>query len=73
MGVHEFWFRDWFVLGMRTFCEGGVMIRWFGPLGRLWRPTCHTILDGVGVVAFRGNLVKNVVVGVYNHGFCGGP
>ena len=42
------------------------MIRWFGPLGRLWRPTCHTMLDGVGVVAFRVNLVKNVIEGVYN-------
>ena len=21
--MREFWFRDWFVLGTRTFCEGG--------------------------------------------------
>ena len=39
---------------------------WFGPLGCLWRPACHTILDGVGVVVFRVNLVKNVIEGVYN-------
>ena len=24
------------MLGMRTFHEGGVMIRWIGPLGRMW-------------------------------------
>ena len=34
----EFGFRDWFVLGTRTFREGGVMIRWLGPLGRVWAP-----------------------------------
>ena len=38
MGVCEFWFRDWFVLGTRTFYEGGVMIRWLGPLGSVWAP-----------------------------------
>ena len=37
--TYQFWFRDWFVLGTRTFREGGVMIRWFGPLGRVWEPT----------------------------------
>ena len=36
MGVCEFWFWDWFVLGTLTFREGGVMIRWLGPLGRVW-------------------------------------
>ena len=24
------------MLGTRTFHEGGVMIRWLGPLGRVW-------------------------------------
>ena len=28
MGDREFWFRDWFMLGTRTFREGGVMIHW---------------------------------------------
>ena len=26
------------MLGTRTFREGGVMIRWLGPLGRVWVP-----------------------------------
>ena len=39
MGVQEFWFRDWFMLRTRTFCEGGVMIRWLGPLRHVWVPT----------------------------------
>ena len=26
------------MLGMRTFREGGVMIRWLGPLGRMRAP-----------------------------------
>ena len=26
------------MLGTRTFREGGVMIRWLGPLGRVWAP-----------------------------------
>ena len=29
---------DWFVLGTRTFREGGVMMRWLWPLGRVWAP-----------------------------------
>ena len=29
------------------------VIRWFGPLGRLWMLVYHAILGGVGVVAFR--------------------
>ena len=40
------------------------LIHWFGPLGRLWMLACHTILGRVGVVAFRVNLVTNVVVGM---------
>ena len=52
--------------GVRTLAG---VIRWFGPLGCLWRPTGHTIFDGVGVVAFRVNLVKNVIEGVYNKVF----
>ena len=26
------------MLGTRTFREGGVMIRWLWPLGRVWAP-----------------------------------
>ena len=35
-GVVSFGFVHWgfFVLGTRTLCKGGVMIRWLGPLGR---------------------------------------
>ena len=38
LGVLEFGYWDWFVLGTRTFREGGVMIRWLWPLGRVWAP-----------------------------------
>ena len=38
LGDCEFGYWDWFVLGTRTFREGGVMIRWLWPLGRVWAP-----------------------------------
>ena len=71
MGVREFWFWDSFVLQTRTFHEGGVMIRWFGSLGRLWRLACHAILGGVGMVALRGQFSKKCCCGSVQYGFYG--
>ena len=51
---------------MRTFREGGVMIGWLGPLGRLWMPMYHAILGGVGVVAFRVQFSEECCCGMYN-------
>ena len=31
------------MLGTRTFREGGVMIRWLGPLGRVWAPAIMSL------------------------------
>ena len=31
------------MLRTRTFREGGVMIRWLGPLGRVWASGDHAI------------------------------
>ena len=50
------WFRDWFVIGMRTFHEGRVMIRWLGPLGHVWAPVImplhYFVLDVVVSLGF---------------------
>ena len=51
MGVCEFWFQDWFILRTCTLCEGGVLIRWFGPLGHCVGASDHaTTLFVLGVV-----------------------
>ena len=38
--VVSFGFVTWgfFVLGTRTLCKGGVMIRWLGPWDAVWEP-----------------------------------
>ena len=38
--VVSFGFVPWgfFVLGTRTLCKGGVMIRWLGPWDAVWEP-----------------------------------
>ena len=44
------------MLGTRTFRERGVMIRWLGPLGRMWAPAImplhYFVLDVVVSLSF---------------------
>ena len=57
----DFWLQKEDYYSGRTTCDTLV---W--ATRTLVEAACHTILDGVGVVAFRVNLVKNVIEGVYN-------
>ena len=45
-GVVSFGFVHWgfFVLGTRTLCKGGVMIRWLGPWDAVWEPANISLL-----------------------------
>ena len=51
--------------------DGLNLIRWLGPLGRLWMPVYYAMLGGVGVVAFRGQFSEECCCGSVQYGFCG--
>ena len=55
------------MLGTRTRCKGGVMIRWLGHRDALWVPVYHAMLGGVRCGRVRGAMYgKHDVEGMNN-------
>ena len=51
------------MLGTRTFREGGVMIRWLWPLGRVWAPAIMPLEDFVlSVVVSLSFILRYIIV-----------
>ena len=59
-------FGDLFMLGTRTLCKGGVMIRWLGRLGRCVGTSYHAIFCFPRAVCF-GCVLGHFIVTLQLH------